>query len=425
MKVKGRLNFILNFYRSKFTLLNYVSSALVSVPISVMSSFLALKYVLPIEMGSWNSVGLANSYVGILGLGVMSGLNRELPFNLGKKRTNVVNGLASTALAYTILLILLVSVIATYIIVNYINDLVLILAAVVVIVHINVGFYTSYLKSTFRSNSEFNVLSRIQWIVAITRIIAIPLIFTGFIGYLIYLTTPMVVETTLAHLYRPIRVRPKFKRFFFVKLIKVGLPLFGATYLIGIVDTIPKLTILESEGVLSVGMFAPCLMLIGVMKQLVNVINSYTTARFTFQYGSTGNIQVIFKQNTLLILGLTATSSLFLFVGYLFLPIFTDIFPKYAQSLPYLQLTLFVLPFMLFQLNGVILVILKKYIYIYLIVGLEFIFLVSCIFLLEALIPDVISRVTWALGISFALLYFFYFSLNYYLVNSPQIKTII
>src|SRR5690554_4139486 len=59
-------------------------SNLINNALSIVSGLLVAKWLLPSELGSFNSFTLITGYVILIQMGIPSGLSRELPFYLGK-----------------------------------------------------------------------------------------------------------------------------------------------------------------------------------------------------------------------------------------------------------------------------------------------------------------------------------------------------
>src|SRR5690554_4785759 len=78
----------------------YIGSGLLKSAIQMLSGLIILRWIAPEELGLWQSFTVFVGYVTILNLGVPVGINRELPFFLGKGDENRGLALLKTAGAY-------------------------------------------------------------------------------------------------------------------------------------------------------------------------------------------------------------------------------------------------------------------------------------------------------------------------------------
>jgi O-antigen/teichoic acid export membrane protein len=152
-------------------------------------------------------------------------------------------------------------------------------------------------------------------------------------------------------------------------LLKIGLPIFFTSYLIGIIDTFPKLYILKYGNESLLGIYAPVVMLLGAFDLLPGALSTYLYPKYSFGFGQNNNARIILK-NMFKIQGITIISIVgMIIIGYFLLPYFGLFFPKYQQSMPYLQLALIIGPFIVHKIGTMIYVVLRemKFLYIQLV----------------------------------------------------------
>jgi O-antigen/teichoic acid export membrane protein len=83
----------------------YLGSAqMISNVARVISGLLIAKFVVPELLGTFNGIGIIMGYLPILQLGVMNGLNRELPYYFGKGEYEKAKGFASVSQSWEIIL---------------------------------------------------------------------------------------------------------------------------------------------------------------------------------------------------------------------------------------------------------------------------------------------------------------------------------
>lgn len=390
------------------TLLNYLSSSMVSIPVSLITSFISLKNIDPVLMGTWSAVSIFQGYAAFFGFGVLNGMNRELPHALGRKDNKKAYDLAANGLGFVSILAILYFALGICFLVVFTDNFYYKISVVALVSKLIIGLFGVYLEGTFRSNVDFDKLSKATWVSTLVRLVTCPLIFLGFEGFLIYMVLFDLSKTFLLFYWRPIRVKIQVNLSILETMIKVGMPIFIATYLGSLIDTIPRLFILKEGGEIALGLFAPVIMLVGIFEQFSGAMMSYVYPKFMFRYGEGEAIGSIYKSN-LKIIAVVSTSLLVLMIPMFFaLNYFVILFPKYKDSEPYLRIAIFLAPLVTHNLTGVIFVVLKKYTPLYLLQGLKATLLVSTIYLIDKFIVcETLNTVIFSIIVTYICLLIF------------------
>lgn len=358
-----------SFLSKNKTILKYLSSSFLSFPISLISGFITLRNIDPHYMGIWAAFTVFETYANFLRFGIINGLNRELPYALGKGKTQDAIQYAETTLYFTLLCSVLLFIIIPVILwINKFDEIYLI-AGIVFMIKVSLTYYTSYIIGTFRSNDHFNRLSNIQITSQISRLFFCGFIFFGFYGFLAYDLIFNLFLAGLLHYYRPLKIKPVFNLNSFKHLIKIGFPIFITSYLIGFIDTIPRMYIIQYGTTALLGLLAPTTMMLNLVNVLPNSISSYLYPKFLHQYGINNNPLAIWQKFLKVILLLFGGFTLLAFIGFFLLDYFVSLFPKYTESFPYLKVSLLICPFIFFKLGNMMYVIfnVKKYMFIFII----------------------------------------------------------
>jgi O-antigen/teichoic acid export membrane protein len=144
------------------------------------------------------------------------------------------------------------------------------------------------------------------------------------------------------------------------RLILTGFPLFATSYILGVIDTLPRLFIIKDGSEQLLGLYAPILMLVNTMMIFPSSIMNFLYPKFSYQIGQKiPAIQIwkkYFKVLAISFLGI------FLVVvpGYFLMDYFGMVFPKYASSVPYLKAALLICPFLVYKMGNVINGVLRK-----------------------------------------------------------------
>ncbi|MCB1048808.1 MAG: oligosaccharide flippase family protein, partial [Calditrichaeota bacterium] len=256
--------------------------------VGMACGIIIIRWMAPEELGLWQSVLIIQTWALIFQTGVITGLSRELPFQLGLGQKDYVNELAASALSVALFgLVLLVT--AGLIVPWFFDGSRFRLSLMVVFMTSGLTIYQNYLGTTYRANRAFEHLSRIQFADSALALSSLPLVyFWGYSGLVVRVLGMVIINTILRHLMRPIRVRPAFKVKHLASLFRIGAPMFGFGYMLQTVDTFPRLLLLAGEnGVLMVGMFAPAAAVLGLMQVLPRSLGSYVFPQMTFKLGST------------------------------------------------------------------------------------------------------------------------------------------
>lgn len=347
--------------KKRKVLFKILSSSFLSLPVSIFVSFFTFRYIEPYYLGIWGTVTILETYATFLRAGIINGMNRELPFELGQGNDEKAMGYAGTTLSYTLFTSALLIVIAPIILLQSNLNAIYILALSIGVIHVVLNQYGSYLGGTFRTSDNFNKLSNIQFVNIFTKILLIPLVyFFAFYGYLIMQLIIVLVNTTLLHYHRPFKIRPRFNKIALFSLFKVGFPVFLSSYAAGFIATFPKLFILTYGSTKLLGLYAPVITIITVFSTLPTTLSSYYYPKLSYALGKFNDAKSMF--NTMLkIYGISILIIIPLIVViYFALDYFVILFPKYKESLPYLEISLFIAPFVIAKLGNLISVILKQ-----------------------------------------------------------------
>jgi len=269
-------------------------------------------------------------------------------------------------------------------------------AICVSLIRIILSLYTSYLSGTFRSDDNFNKLSNIQFTVTLIKLLFCPLVIFGFNGFLAYQLLIVVSNFFLLHYFRPLKLKPKFHKTEFFHLIKTGLPLFFKSYAINFIETIPSLYLITFSNENKMGIYAPIIMLLSTVSILPNTLMSYMYPKFSYKLGKTNDVTDIWNK----LLKLYLVSFIFItglvIVIYFFIDYFIVVFPKYADSLPYIKTALLICPFVFFKMGNFINEVLKKIKYM---IGFAFtyaIIQVASLYIISQYVVDIIDVVIFS-----------------------------
>lgn len=327
--------------------LKYIASGLTKTLAFTVSGFVIFIWIEPQEIGLWQSFTVFTGYIHLLTLGTTSGLNRELPYWLGKGEKEIgINrlkaaGYYTTKLSLGILVLVGLISIILYLTSSVTIDFSLMLFASFSLSAINIQ--TNFLGATYRSNNAFDKLSQIQWMNTLIVIFLLPLIyFFNLWGYVLYQLMNGLYLFWGYFYYRPYRVKYEFYSDHLIELVKIGFPMYIWNYLSTISKTIPRLILVIFGSPVLVGLFAPSTSINSALLNLPTYINRYMFPQMSYKFGETNNMKLVLRLSLKISISLFIVMFISASLFALILPyVFEALFPNYIEGLTAARITLF------------------------------------------------------------------------------------
>ncbi|WP_431156538.1 lipopolysaccharide biosynthesis protein [Winogradskyella poriferorum] len=325
----------------------YIFSGLFKTTIQILAGFVIFRWIDPKSLGYWQSFTVIVSYLTILNLGVTVGINREIPYWIGKGNNSRGLTLLQTAKYYVRILGLLMILIGSlfglffYIfeIINLEGFTFLILALVLTTFNLNVDLF----GATYRSSSAFNRLANIQFVLTVLYILFIPLIYYFEIwGYIFYLLLISAKTVFLLSCYSPLKAKHKFRKEDFIYLVKVGLPIYFWNYVNSQIQSFPRLVLILIGTPYLVGLYAPSWSIRQAMLNIPKYTNRYLFPQMSHRYGKTDSQKQVSQfaiRSAIYLFSLTFLGgAVFAYsLNYIF-PVF---FPEYQEGIVAAQIMIF------------------------------------------------------------------------------------
>ena len=187
--------------------------------------------IVPVRvLGLFGSFGLVTGYLRFLQLGVLNGMNRELPYFIGRGETARVHDLAASAKAWAFCCGTFVASALSGLALWYLahGDYQMAAGWAANALTAFLYFYADmYLQMTYRTSSDFVRLAGINVAVNILAVVLIvPVIWLGFFGLCMRAVAIALAGLWLLRMWQPIRVRAKLKVQQVKHLLFVGFPMF-------------------------------------------------------------------------------------------------------------------------------------------------------------------------------------------------------
>jgi O-antigen/teichoic acid export membrane protein len=310
-----------------------------------VGGILVARFVGPEINGQFRLFTIPLMYLTFLHLGTFDGINRQIPFYIGRDRPDHIEKLASTAGAWNLGVTIVVASIFLLCAlwgllrgnrVDAVGWLSQALTCAVI-------FYGGYLGSTYRTLNNFVVLARIQLIQAA---IAFCLVFTvalwGFYGLCLRSAAPAVLAIWLYHRARPLRMSLRFDLAAFKEVVKIGMPLcFWGTLYTSLWLAAEYSLMLHYGGLKGVGLFAVAVIMRESLLILPQSFHQVFMPRVVESYARQGGVA-----NAVKLMFLAAGSlSLFMVIIILIISVLLNYFvpffiPKYIDGLSLMKVCL-------------------------------------------------------------------------------------
>ena len=336
-----------------------------------------------------------------------NGMNRELPYNLGIGDVDLAKRYASTTLFYShaISVILLVIGVVFFIFFNFEKQPFpsqYRIAAICFFFQLIVEPYITYLSGTFRTNSQFDRLSKVQLYLSGIRLVSIILVIKwGFYGYIIREFFVSFSNLVMLHVWRPLpEITPRYSSTVLKALFLVGFPIFTTSYLSGFIDSIPRLYIIKEGSTMEMGLFSPVIMSLSIVFLIPNTIASYLYPKFSAQYGRDPEPSFFWQKMRALFLLSVALGIIGFLACFFLIDTIIKLFPRYEESASYIKEASFAIIFIGYKIASVICVVFKQWKWLWISLIAYFVFQVGSILLLHVFIDDILSVASYSLSVT-------------------------
>lgn len=319
----------------------------IALVLRMIGGVLQARFVAPSVLGLFNSIGLVQGYIPFLQLGILNGLNRELPYYIGKGDHHRVKELAAAAQAWALLIGASVSLVlfgvAGWQLIHGEWQLSIGWATNAVLA-ICLFYSTYYLQMTYRTSHDFARLalaSVVENAIALALVILVAL--WSFYGLCLRALLTGMASVVILQYWRPVRVGPSWSLQNLKHLLVIGAPIFGVGQLYMWWATLNSTLVLHYAGMEGMGLYAMVLMAGTTLDMLPLAVLQVTYPRMAEQYGRTESIRDIIgmamKPTLLTTLCMVPTIA----VGWVLAgPAIRLLVPNYVAAVPAVQWSLLV-----------------------------------------------------------------------------------
>ncbi len=320
---------LLTRYRAVLT---FASSALLVHVASALANIALLRWVGPSDMGAWQALVLVQTYLGIVRVGVVNGLNREYPFLKGAGDEVGAAEIAATARFHCAASA--AAGFAYFSVVASMGAPGSRLGTLSMAIVSAAQFYRSYLEGTLRGSSEFRWLARVNGITGVLQLVTLPLVaLGGFDAMCLRFVGLELLGVVLLNVRHPALVYPRPRLAAYRRLFTTGLPLFASNYLLATSSTFGRLFVLAQGGTDSLGMFHVALTVQNALGMVPSALVLYLAPRFAQQFGKNQDARAIasraVRSTSFLLVGLAPLAA----IGWALMPsVAKHLLPLYTSA---------------------------------------------------------------------------------------------
>ncbi len=325
----------------------YLVSALaggnvISSVLRMAGGLLQARFAAPDVLGLFNGIGLVQGYTRFLQLGVLNGLNRELPYYYGRGDLQRVRALASVALAWALALGTLVALALCgiagwcfargegWLAAGWLANAVLAFQF----------FYGSmYLQATYRTAHDFARLSIVNVIQNALAVVLVALAAVmNFYGLCLRAILVAIAAAVLLYAWRPIRVFPAWNWKDWLHLLIIGLPIFAAGELTQFWTTLEGTFVFDILGRRDMGFYTMVVVAGTTLELLPIAVSQVIYPRMAERYGRTHEIGGVLRMAVKPMLVTFAGMTPLVVLGWwLARPVTQVLLPKYVGAVPAMQ----------------------------------------------------------------------------------------
>jgi O-antigen/teichoic acid export membrane protein len=239
-KQTAKIQYLLKQYKTPVL---YSGGSIVKAIAQLLTGFIIAKFIAPDDLGLWTTLNLAVTYSVFLQAGLINGLNLELPAAYGRGNNDEADQLAGTVQSFTFISSIGVLIIglSCFFFLPY-TDPRIRFGFLGITIFIIISYYQNFLMSTFRSKNSFLNLAVIQMVDGFVNLTTLLLVvYYAYYGLIIKSVIVISIYAILLHIYRPIKNKLIWNRKVMFKLMKVGLPIFGLSYIVELSSTVDRL----------------------------------------------------------------------------------------------------------------------------------------------------------------------------------------
>jgi O-antigen/teichoic acid export membrane protein len=330
-----------------FLVSSLVGGNFASMMLRMLGGVLQAKCVLPAVLGMFNSIGLVLGYVPLLQLGILNGMNRELPYFIGKGDRQRVNELAAAAQAWALAVGGIVGIALAGVGCWQLAHGQWQLAAgwfTNAVLAVLLFYNTNYLQMTYRTGHDFARLAMSSVIengVALALVSLVALL--NFYGLCLRALLTAFVSVSFLHYWRPVRVGPRWDARHLMHLLVIGVPIFIVGHIYALWTVLNSTLVFGYLGKEGLGLYQMAIVAGGALELLPTAVSQVLYPRMAEQYGRSGRLDDLIRMSIKpIILSVVGMVPMIVLGWFAVGPVIRLVLPAYADAVPAIRWSLLV-----------------------------------------------------------------------------------
>jgi O-antigen/teichoic acid export membrane protein len=316
---------------------NYVAMAF-----NMLGGVLLGRLVTPATLGLFNGIGLVLGYAPFLQLGILNGLNRELPYFVGKGDHKRVEELAAAAQAWALMVGGVVCVGLSGVAVwNAVYGQWQLAAGwfTNAIMAIFLFYNTYYLKMTYRTSHDFARLAMVGVVQSLAGLVLLLLVvWLNFYGLCLRAVLIGAIGAGILFRFRPVRVGPKWNVDHLKHLLIIGAPIFVVGQIYAWWSVINSTLVLKLTGVEGMGLYAMVAMASSAIEMIPSAVSQVVYPRMVEQFGRNASVRALLRMSwKTMVVTAVGMVPVIAVAWWLVEPAVKLIIPAYAKAIPAMQ----------------------------------------------------------------------------------------
>lgn len=317
----------------------YASSNLLTPLISFIASIIAAIYIIPEEMGVYQSVILTTTYCSFIHFGVFNGLNRNIAYYKSQKQETKVQLQVDTSFTVAKVVAIVGSIIGLSTLFYYIyinSNYLYIYASILLIVNLASTPIKTHFETTFRSGQEFGLLGKIIYKENILYLMSSSLpIFYGYFGKILSDISKLIFSLYFRYTKCPIRANGQGDVTNLFELTKTGFPILLSGYLWTTFVIADQTYIALNFNIKELGTYTLSRLVVTALIVIPTAINTLLYPKAASLYGKTNNahsLRLFWKKSLIIFSCILIPLTI---IMYTILPVIVYRFlPNYIEGIP-------------------------------------------------------------------------------------------
>jgi O-antigen/teichoic acid export membrane protein len=306
-----------------------------------------MRLIEPAQYGIFSGYQNYLGYVILAQLGVLNGMNREIPRLVSLGNTNVYVDIVNSSFTISGLIGLCSGIVfIVWSVVNLSYGLMIDSMASLTLVFVSALyiFNSLFFPFLFRTNEDFNKFANIKVVIAAINVITIYIVYNyGFLGLCLRAICISIVTFVIYYGAAPIKFQFQVNKSEIMSLYKIGFPIFIAGRIMPLWTTILNNIVLITLGAASYGFYSISLLILGTLSVLSQSLSQIIYPRMISMYSNSISVREIIKAHLKPILVMSLIISGSSMGMYMLLPILiSSLLPAYEQGLDTARIAVFI-----------------------------------------------------------------------------------